>query len=283
MVADPPYPFDPIVDRDYRLPGGESLAVWVVLNVESFLLRGPQSKGTDTAMNTKDFGRRGYGSRVGLWRLIDVLDSLEIPATYALNADVCDRQPQVVDAAIDRDWAIMGHGLTNSRRLVSMATQEVKRTIRETTNRIESCTGNAPIGWLSPGLVHPTGTLEYLVDAGYSYICDFPADDQPFRMDPIDLVGVPYSVDINDKGLIGRQGLSGPEYRDALVDAFDTLREEGRETGNARVLPIPLHPHITGQPFRARYLEEALERMSAHDDVWFTTGDAIAERFRDPS
>lgn len=277
-----PYDYSPIVDREYDLPDGASVAVWVILNVEHFQLDEPYREG-DPVPDSKGHGRREYGTRAGYWRLLDRLDRHDVPATLALNAAVCDHQLEVVEAALDRDWAIMGHGVTNSRRLVDMSRETERREIEETRDRIASVTGSTPAGWLSPGLQESFATPDLLAEAGFTYVCDWCADDQPFAFADVDLVSVPYSLDLNDKGLFGRQGLTGPQYRDALLDAFDTLCTEGSDPDRGRVLPIPLHPFITGQSFRAPYFGEALARIVAHDDVWMTTGDKIAAHYRETS
>lgn len=275
-----PYDYEPTVERTYDLPGDYGVAAWVILNVEHFRLDEPYDE-AGPVPNTKNHGRREYGNRTGYWRLLDVLDGYDVPATLALNAAVCDHQPAVVEAALDREWAIMGHGVTNSRRLSGMDRAEERRTIEETRDRIQAFAGAAPSGWLSPGLQESFATPELLEEAGFSYVCDWCADDRPFELGVGDLLSVPYSLDLNDKGLIERQGLTGPQYRDALIDACEALRAEGREPGQARVLPIPLHPYVVGQPFRARYLGEALDHIAACDDVWLTTGDEVADHYRD--
>lgn len=279
MTQTSPYDYAPRVDREYDLPGDNSVAVWVILNVEHFRLDEPYREG-DPVPDSKSHGRREYGTRAGYWRLLDLLDRHDVPATLALNAAVCDRQPTVVEAALDRDWDIMGHGVTNSHRLGDMDREDERREIEETRDRIASATGSTPAGWLSPGLQESFATPELLAEAGFSYVCDWCADDQPFALTTGDLLSVPYSLDLNDKGLFGRQGFTGPQYRDALLDAFATLRAEGSEAGRGRVLPVPLHPYIAGQSFRAPYVGEVLEHVAAADDAWVTTGDEIAAHYR---
>jgi peptidoglycan/xylan/chitin deacetylase (PgdA/CDA1 family) len=279
MAETPPYDYTPDPERDYDLPGDHTVAAWVVLNVEHFHIDEPYREG-DPVPDSKGQGQRDYGTRAGYWRLLDVLDDQDVPATLALNAEVCDHQPRVVEAALDCDWPLMGHGLTNSRRLTAMSPAEQRETIEATRDRIAAVAGEAPAGWLSPSLQSTLETPVHLAEAGFEYLCDYCAGDQPFDIDG-DLVGVPYSLDLNDKGLFGRQGLTGRQYRDSLLDACDTLAREGTEPGNARVLPIPLHPHVTGQPFRAPYLEEVLAELTAREEVWLTTGDEIAAHYRD--
>jgi hypothetical protein len=60
-----------------------------------------------------------------------------------------------------------------------------------------------------------------------------------------------------------------------LVDQFDVLYQEGADT--ARMIGLGLHPFISGQPFRIKYLQEALAYISQQKDVWMTTSDEIAE------
>jgi hypothetical protein len=43
---------------------------------------------------------------------------------------------------------------------------------------------------------------------------------------------------------------------------------------------IPLHPMITGQPLRIKYLERALAHMKQRDEVWFATGSEIIDAYQ---
>ena len=40
---------------------------------------------------------------------------------------------------------------------------------------------------------------------------------------------------------------------------------------------IPLHPMITGQPLRIKYLQRALTEMRKRDGVWFATLRQVAD------
>lgn len=272
--------YSPITDRDFDLPGGENVAVWVIPNVEHFRFDSSRGgiappRGTPDTMN---FGWKDYGLRVGIWRLVDVLDRHSVPATYALNSDVCTYEPEIVEAAVERDWAIMGHGTTNSETLSDLSEDEERDVIRTTRDRIFDLTGEKPAGWLGPALQETYNTPDILAEEGFTYVCDWCNDDQPYPMNVRDgdLISVPYSVEINDYQLILKFGLTGPDYERLVKDQFDVLYREGREPGNAKVMAISLHTFIFGQAFRSKYLERVLEYISNHRDVWLTTGDEIA-------
>ncbi|HKA71693.1 MAG TPA: polysaccharide deacetylase, partial [Xanthobacteraceae bacterium] len=46
-----------------------------------------------------------------------------------------------------------------------------------------------------------------------------------------------------------------------------------------RVMGIPLHPMIIGQPLRIKYLQQALAEMKKHERVWFATGGEIIDAY----
>lgn len=40
---------------------------------------------------------------------------------------------------------------------------------------------------------------------------------------------------------------------------------------------LALHPFVTGQPLRSRYLDRALAHIASHRDIWLATSDEIAQ------
>lgn len=284
MPRRPPYEYEPIRDRPFDLPGGENVAVWVVPNIEHYRYDVPYpSDDSSYAPDVSKFSWREYGTRTGVWRLMDVLDRHDVRATVALNAHVCEHEPEIVEAGMARDWEFMGHGTTNSRRLAGLDETEERALVRETRDTIADFTGEPPAGWLSPGRTETFNTPGLLAEAGFSYLCDFVNDDQPYAMDVGEppLVSMPYSTEINDIGLFTGYACSGPEFQQVLEDQFDVLHAEGAAPGSARVMAISLHPYLTGIPHRSRYLDRALEYITSHDDVWLATGGEIAAHYRE--
>lgn len=71
--------------------------------------------------------------------------------------------------------------------------------------------------------------------------------------------------------------LSGPDFVQVVKDQLDQLYADSAESG--RVMALALHPFVTGQPFRTKYLDQALEYVVNHPGVWVTTSDEIAEHY----
>jgi hypothetical protein len=91
------------------------------------------------------------------------------------------------------------------------------------------------------------------------------------------MLSVPYTVELNDLGLFTFKGFTGPDFVQIVKDQFDQLYADS--AGSGRVMALALHPFVIGQPFRHKYLDQALEYIANHEGVWLTTSDEIAEHY----
>jgi peptidoglycan/xylan/chitin deacetylase (PgdA/CDA1 family) len=201
-----PFPYVPINDRPtLKWPNGARLAVWIIPNIEFFplTLGIPGSPYTTHAPvpSVRAWAQRDYGNRVGIWRIMDVMSKRGIRASPTLNSDICDHHPQIVKAAVELGWEILGHNETNSLWLNQMEPEAERPSIARTLSKIAALSGRKPVGWLGAGLAETWNTLDYLADEGCLYVADWVSDDQPFFMDiggGKRLVSITYSYEIND-------------------------------------------------------------------------------------
>jgi hypothetical protein len=133
------------------------------------------------------------------------------------------------------------------------------------------------MGWLGPALTETFATPALLKELGFTYTLDWCNDDQPFELNVPGVISVPYSIEVNDITMFVGRNLSGPEFVRVVHDQVDQLLADSADNG--RVMALPIHPFIVCQPFRHRYLVEALEYICSRPEVWLTTSDAIAEHF----
>jgi allantoinase len=273
-----------IIDRKpFSWAAEKTLAVWLVSNVEAWTYDSAAGMGIlpnvhNAVPDVVNYAWREYGMRVGLWRIAEVLDSSGIRGTVALNSSVCDLFPRVVEELTKRNWEIMGHGITNSQLMSSFSNAAEEREVIQTAlGTIERTTGRRPKGWLGPALAESYDTLDLLAEEGVQYVADWNSDDQPYRMKVKSgkMLSIPYCMELSDTRMFARHGYTGAEYLDAIVDQFETLYSESHSI--ARVMGIPLHPFLVGQPLRIKYLQKAIAHMKTRDRVWFATGSEIAE------
>ena len=280
-----PFPYSPIIHRP-RLtwPNGANVALWVIPNIEFFSLEEKVpagSGGTGTPVpDIPSWSARDYGNRVGVFRLMQVLDRYGIRATVALNADLCAQHPAIIEEGQKRSWEWMGHNESNTRRLNEAPPGEEQRIIHDALATIAQATGKRSLGWLGSGLQETWDTLDLLAAEGCEYVCDWTNDDQPYTM-TLDgerkLVSIPYSHEINDKPVFERAHRTAAEFQEMICRQFDVLYREGAESG--RVMAIAIHPYLTGVPHRIDAFDQALAYISRHDRVWKATGTEIARHF----
>jgi peptidoglycan/xylan/chitin deacetylase (PgdA/CDA1 family) len=277
------YDYSPITERPpLRWPDGKLVAFYVGLNIEHFRIDLPSTSQTPATVGLVpdpiNYGWRDYGVRVGIWRCIELLDRLGMRASVNLNAEVCEHYPQIIRAGVERDWAWLGHGKTNSIFQAGMELDEERAFLREMHTTVEHATGKSPKGWLGPALTETFNTPSLLAELGYTYLLDWCSDDQPFPLNLPGMISVPYSVDINDITLYLGRNLPGDEYVRMVTDALDQLIEDATPD-SGRVLGLPIHPFIVNQPSRHKYLARVLQEIAARDEVWVTTSDDIADHY----
>ena len=276
------FDYTPIVEREpIHWPGGARVAFYVGLNIEHFHVDSPSTslwEGTASLVpDPLNYGWRDYGPRVAIWRLIETLDRHGIRASALLNSDVSEHYPQIIEAGRARDWAWLAHGKTNSSLHTGMHVDEERALITDIVETIEAATGRRPRGWLGPGLTETFQTPTLLAELGLRYVLDWTNDDQPYRLNVRGMLSVPYSVELNDLNVFISRGMSGPDFVELVRDQLDQLYADSADSG--RVMALALHPFVIGQPFRHKYLLQALQYVANHPGVWLTTSDEIAEHY----
>ncbi len=287
LTQTPRYPYCPITrDRRFALPGGARVAMVIYLNIEHFPIDVPAPAhavypGTQHLVpDILNYGWRDYGNRVGIWRLMDLLTSLGLRASVNLHADVCREYPELVRAGQALGWEWIAQGHTAANILGAMGEDEARAVIESSVAAIEKATGIRPKGWLSSHLSETWSTPDFLAEAGIEYVCDYACDDQPFamRVRQGSLLSMPYTLELNDvPGVLGK-GLTASDFADVIIDQFDELYREGADI--PRVMPISLHPFISGHAFRTRHLRRALEHVVGHEQVWLGTCGELNQWYR---
>jgi allantoinase len=269
------YPFRSTFDREsIEWPNGAKLAFYIGINIEFYHWDRQQTPRPNLLEHTS----WEYGSRVGTFRIMDVLDKHDMRASVLLNSDVCLFQPEIIKEGNKRNWEWLGHGITNTKNLPSYPEDEERAAIRETKEVIVRETGTTPKGWLGPGLGESFNTPDHLAAEGFEYVCDWSGDDQPLpmRVQSGRLIAMPYHNGINDARLVERYLFTGPEYGQAVCDQFDVLYENAL-SGGGLVMAAPIHPPRVGLPFRLKHFDAALKYIRSHDKVWVTTAGEISD------
>jgi peptidoglycan/xylan/chitin deacetylase (PgdA/CDA1 family) len=162
--------------------------------------------------------------------MTESLDRHGIRASVLLNSMAATRYPQIIKAGVERNWAWLAHGQTNSALHAGLEPAAERRVLAEVTEAITAATGRRPAGWMGPGLTETFSTPHLLAELGYSYVLDWTNDDQPYRLSVPGMLSVPYSVELNDLMLSAR-GVTGPEFVQIVRDQYEQLRADAAHGG----------------------------------------------------
>ena len=272
-------------------PNDARVAVCVIINLEHMEWQAPSGSfqaanlsGGSAARPFPDYARlshREYGHRVGVFRLLDTLETHGIPATVAMDALTATNYPYLVRHLNARGCEFIGHGISVSRMITGrMTSEEETGYIQESLTALNHATGETAKGWLGPEYGESSRTPQLLAQAGIRYVCDWVNDEQPFPMTTSEgqLYALPIMWELDDVSALAERKVPIDRYQDMLTEAFDALYEAGAVNG--RVLTLHLHPWLIGQPFRIGYLDAALRHMVRRQGVWAATGSAIIDWYQ---
>ena len=272
----------PIVDRPKpTLPGGARVAVWTIVNVENWRPERamprtilPPPMGVPLLPDIPNWSWHEYGMRVGFWRFLEVLGRRGLRASFAVNGSACGIYRRACEAAHDAGWDFIGHGFAQGPM---HKVEDQRGEIAATISAIRELTGSSPRGWESPGLTETDETLDLLREEGIEYVCDWVLDDLPARLRTRagDIVSIPYPVEVNDVVMSAVQLQPSDEIYRRGKAQFDRLYIEGENI--PRIMPISIHPYLTGVPHRIGHLESLYDYILSHDDVVFMTGSEILD------
>lgn len=272
--------YSAIVDRPaLKLPDDGRIMVWTIVNLEVWDIARPMARqvlpaptGQVLLPDVPNWSWHEYGMRVGVWRFFDLYKRLGIRPTLSINARVCLDYERVAAQARDTGWEFMGHAY---EQMPIHKVEDQAGMIHRSMDVLETFSGKRPLGWLGPGLTQTYETPELLAEAGVKYIGDWVYDDEPtvIATQKGPLVTLPYTVELNDIPMMVVQHHESGYWAQRCKDQFDRLWQEGAE--RPRVMAIAIHPYISGQPHRIKYLEEVYAHINGHAGVKHWNGAEI--------
>ena len=277
-IDNPFYSHSPVPGRkNFRLPEDARIAVCVFLYLEYYELDPPETAVRDPRFSDgpgyyfpdyRSYSLREYGNRVGIFRILKLLDQYGVKATVAANSDACRRYPFLVDSCLRRGYEFAAHGQCATRMISSrMSEAEERDYIGDSISAVKKYTGVAPQGWIGQDYGESHRTPSLLAEAGLSYVADWSNDDQPYfmRTEPA-IVSIPAQEQWDDVQMIWHRQVSTRVYLDSVIQAFNTLWNEGASSGC--MFGLHLHPWLSGTPQRIWALERALAMIFKHRAVW---------------
>ena len=224
-----------------------------------------------------------YGARVGLPRIMRLLDKHKIPASFfipSVSLAITPSMAGLIKQSGRHEFAV--HGWIHELNMTLPDSAE-RALLTKAVAELTELTGQKPTGYRAPSWNFSPNTLSILRDMGFRYESSLMADDAPYELlqrgQPTGLVELPVQWILDDAPLFDPRGERYMNPRDVArvwMDEFDKAYEEGT------MFVLTLHPHVSGHRSRIVALELLIAHIQAKGagKVWWATHAAAAEYVR---
>ena len=212
------------------------------------------------------YGR--YGMRAGVWRLLDMLRTQGVKATFFVPALDAENNPAQVEAILKDGHEVAARGYAFEDH--SQLRDNERSVLARAHHALEKITGKAPLGWRAPqGLLSPA-TLGLLCELGYRYDSSFQDDDYPYVMEcggGRDIVELPSFQMLDDSTLYAPRHSSNRVLK-TWKEEFDAMHDAGT------LVTLTLHTrgdYGSGRAVRAAAAGEFLAYVQQRSGAFFMT------------
>ncbi|MBL0967465.1 MAG: polysaccharide deacetylase family protein, partial [Blastomonas sp.] len=227
----------------------------------------------------RHYTAREYGTRIGLFRLLDAFEAVGARISVACNGAIADRYPAIIEALVKGGHEIVAHSTDMNGTIASgLAEDDERALIAASLDALEKASGTRPRGWLSIARSQSFATPRLLAEAGLDYMCDWVNDELPYAVttDAGGIVNIPLNHELSDRQIINVQQQSIDSYATQMRDAYGWLAHEAEAHGG-RMLPMHLTPYIMGLPYRIDAFEALVRWLAEQPGAWFATGSEILD------
>ncbi|HEX3592909.1 MAG TPA: polysaccharide deacetylase family protein [Pseudonocardiaceae bacterium] len=249
---------------DYAWPGGTRAALCVTFDFDGespFLWR----RRNDLPVEIGELEQRRYGPRRGVHHVLDMLDGLDVTATFFVPGWIADRYRGAVEAVHAAGHELALHGWCHEPP-GQLSTPDLRDTLRRAGDLLAEISGTWPVGYRSPSFALTPAAFGVLTELGLRYDSSLMGDDRPYRIGGLIEVPVDWAT---DDAIFYRY--TGGEARppvpaQPLGDAWTGEIRAALACGT--LVNLTMHPWLSGRPARVRRLAELLAWARTERDLW---------------
>ncbi len=261
-----------------RWPGGACVAVALSFDVDAetgFLSLGGHSP--------QPLSRGEYGPRVGLPRILRLLDEQRAPATFFIPAVTGELHPYAVDSILNSTphHEIGVHSWIHER-ITELRPGEERRLTERAFEWWTRRLGRSPKGIRTASWDFTSETPAIIRDLGFVYDSSLMGDDRPYELliagEPTRLIELPVEWILDDYTYYGFDWSIHAYHRIGDRQVAEIYRAEfDRAYSERTMFLLTMHPFVTGHRSRLAALEGLIAHIRSRPGVWFGTLGQIAE------
>lgn len=222
-----------------------------------------------------------YGHRVGVPRILALLEKHAVPASFYVPAVTALLYPDEQRRIVEAGHEIGIHGWIHELNSV-LGFDDERDLMMRSLDTLEKVTGKRPTGMRSPSADFSDNTLQLLCDLGIAYDSSMAADDDCYELElhgkPTGVIELPFDWVRDDAVYFLMHRFQGLRPYTAPSEVFDIFKREldgaYREGG---LFELTMHPHVITNRSRIWIVEELIAyAKSLAGGVWFARHDEIA-------
>ncbi len=244
------------------------------------------ARGRGYADHLSTMSHQAYGPRVGVPRVLDLLDELAVPATFFVPGWVAEQRPGLAAAIVERGHEVAHHSY--SHRPPTAMTAAEQRADFERGMAVFAAQGIEISGHRAAGWESTWDTPALVAGHGLSYDSSLMADDRPYLIDTgagrIAELPVHWSLDDWEQYAF----LPSPHIGSVITSPTKVLEMWRAELDAMRryrcLFNLCLHPFLSGRPGRLEAVRALIEFGLGLGDVRFARcSDVAAAALEDPA
>lgn len=257
-------------------PGGAKVAVAL-----SFDFDAETNDLRDLNISPGLFSQGEYSARVAVPRILGLLDEHDVSASFFVPAISALLHQDVIKAIVAKGRHEIGmHGWIHERNSL-LGEEEERILMQKSFDTLKELTGKEPVGIRTPSWDFSLYTLKLINELGLLYDSSLMADDRPYELmeegKPTGIVELPVEWLLDDYPYFGfsryasiRPHIKPMDVLSIWAAEFEKAYEEGT------LFVLTMHPKYIGHRSRIVMLENLIQYMQSHENVWFATHEEIA-------
>lgn len=232
-----------------------------VLNPAGVPFRAPGSMVTQYP-DLRHFTSRDYGNRIGVYRLLKVLRTLSLPATFVVNASLLNHVAPLIDSIQNDGHEIAALGLDMDKIHWDELDSKTERQWVQETRELFTKANLHPTSWMSPARQQSTRTLDLIAEHGFTTCLDWEFDctPMPMKTDHGDITMIPNLNELDDRKIFIEKRHSEDDWATQIIEAVEYSNSIAT-TSSPQGFAFTLTPYISGLPFRIKAIAKTLAHL----------------------
>jgi peptidoglycan-N-acetylglucosamine deacetylase len=263
-------------------PADADICVSLTFDVDAESAQLRHGSGVLDKMSTLSAAR--YGAVRGVPRILDLLDSRSIPATFYIPGDTAVRHPRAVGSIAAAGHEIGHHGflhLHDDQAELAGQREEIERGL----SALAEHTGSTPRGYRSPGWELTNGVFDLLLEFGFGWDSSCMGDDRPYMEESggKSLLELPVHWSLDDVPYYAWSRAAGGQMCDPTTLTSTWLAEFDSAAADRRHVTYTMHPEFVGRGYRIDELARMIDEMRSRATVWFASHGQVVDLIQSES